>query len=365
MFSTLSQLALPFLHMLEPEVAHEMTLRALEAGLYPRAEGSDDQRLKQSVMGIAFPNPIGLAAGFDKDARAPQAFLEMGCGFAEVGTLTPHAQPGNARPRVFRSLDEHAVINRLGFPNEGHRAALKRLAGRARRRDGVIGVNIGANKESADRVDDYLTGVEAFAGVADYLTLNISSPNTPGLRELQGPDALAELLARVMRARDAALSDRNGREPPLVVKLAPDIGDKELPETVKTIERAGVAAIMVSNTTLARDGLRDRAFAEREGGLSGRPLFARSTAMLARVFELAEGRLPLIGVGGIDSAETAIAKIEAGASLVQIYTGFVFEGPGLIQRIKGAVCGHLSQNGLQSIGQMVGKKAPEWAAKQV
>ena len=226
MFSTLSQFALPVLHTLEPELAHDMTLKALEAGLYPRAEAPDDEGLAQEVMGLAFANPIGLAAGFDKDARVPHAFLEMGCGFAEVGTLTPLPQEGNSRPRVFRSVKDAAVINRLAFPNQGHRAALARLSGRSQTRNGVIGVNIGANKSSKDRIGDYVAGVEAFAGVADYLTLNISSPNTPGLRELQGVKALEELLERVMAARGEAAQE--GRKPPLVVKLAPDIGADEL-----------------------------------------------------------------------------------------------------------------------------------------
>ena len=312
-------------------------------------------------MGLAFANPVGLAAGFDKDARVPNAFIEMGCGFSEVGTLTPQPQAGNPRPRVFRSVRDGAVINRLGFPNDGHRAALKRLAPRALSRAGIVGVNIGANKESDDRIADYVAGVEAFSGVADYLTLNISSPNTPGLRDLQGLAALEELLRRVMGARAAAGSE--GRTPPLVVKLAPDIAGSELAETVGLLEAQGVDAIMISNTTVSRETGLEAGFAAREGGLSGRPLFARSTAMLARVYELTGGRVPLIGVGGIDSAARAIEKIEAGASLIQIYTGFVFEGPELIQRIKGAICGHLSQNSLGSVGQLVGRKAQEWAAK--
>jgi dihydroorotate dehydrogenase len=361
MFSTLSQLALPLLHALDPERAHEVTLRALEAGLYPRAEEPDDPKLARSVMGIAFANPLGLAAGFDKDARVPGAFIDMGCGFAEVGTLTPLAQTGNARPRVFRSLDDHAVINALGFPNDGQRAALSRLARRSRARSGVIGINIGANKDSRDRIGDYVAGVEAFAGVADYLTINISSPNTPGLRDLHAIELLDELLERVMTAREEAAQE--GRKPPLVVKLSPDMAPADLPETVQCLERRGIDAIMVANTTLAREGLRDRAFGDRTGGLSGRPLFERSTAMLARVFALTEGRMQLIGVGGIDSGETAIAKIEAGASLIQLYTALVFEGPPLIQAIKTAISGHLSQNGFQSVGQMVGRRADEWAAK--
>jgi len=358
MLGALSQLALQLLRALEPETAHELTLRALEAGFYPRAEEGDDPRLAQTVMGLSFANPVGLAAGCDKDARVARAFLEMGCGFAEVGTLTPLAQAGNARPRVFRSVEDHAVINRLGFPNEGHAAALARLARLPATRQGVLGVNIGANRDSRDRIADYVKGVEAFAGAADYLTINISSPNTPGLRALQEAKALDELLARVMAAREKAAAT-----PPIVVKLAPDMDPQALAETVACLEAHKVDGVMVSNTTLVRGGLADRAFARHQGGLSGRPLFERSTAMLAKVYLLSEGRLPLIGVGGIDSGLRAVAKIEAGASLIQLYTGLVFAGPPLFGEIAQAICGHLSQNGLRSVAQMTGHKAEEWAAK--
>ena len=338
---------------LDPEWAHELAVKGLELGLYPRASGPDDKGLAQRLFGLDFPNPIGMAAGFDKDARVPGALLDAGLGFVEVGTLTPRAQSGNPSPRIFRSATDRAVINRLGFNNEGHEAALARLRDRPR---GIIGVNIGANRDSPDRIGDYVRGIERLAPVASYFTINISSPNTPGLRDLQTPDTLGALLTRAQQAR-AALP----KAPPLLVKLAPDLADDDLPEIVYVIAAAGADGILVSNTTIARDGLQDRAFAKQAGGLSGRPLFTRSTRMLARAYRLTEGRLPLIGVGGIDSGETALAKIEAGASLIQLYTGLVFEGLGLIPRIKQALVEAMDRAGADSLKALIGSKADQWA----
>ena len=340
---------------LDPEWAHELAVKALELGLYPRAEGRNDKRLAQRLFGLNFPNPIGMAAGFDKDARVPGALLDAGLGFVEIGTLTPRAQSGNPSPRIFRSATDRAVINRLGFNNEGHVAALARLRDRP---VGIIGVNIGANRESPDRIGDYVRGIERLAPVASYFTVNISSPNTPGLRDLQAPDALSALLRRVQQAR-AALP----KAPPLLVKLAPDLADDDLPEIVNVIAASGADGIVVSNTTLARDDLEDRAFAKEVGGLSGRPLFTRSTRMLARVYRLTEGRLPLIGVGGIDSGETALAKIEAGASLIQLYTGLIFEGLGLLTRIKQTLVEAMDRAEVESLAPTVGRRADEWARK--
>jgi dihydroorotate dehydrogenase len=339
---------------LDPEWAHELAVKGLELGFYPRALGADDKRLVQNVFGLDFPNPIGMAAGFDKDARVPGALLDAGLGFVEIGTLTPRAQSGNPSPRIFRSARDRAVINRLGFNNEGHDAALARLRERPR---GIIGVNIGANRDSPDRIGDYVRGIERLAPVASYFTVNISSPNTPGLRDLQAPDALSALLRRVQQAR-AALP----KAPPLLVKLAPDLADNDLPEIVNVIAASGAHGIVVSNTTLARD-LQDRAFAREIGGLSGRPLFTRSTRMLARVYRLTEGRLPLIGVGGIDSGETALAKIEAGASLIQLYTGLIFEGLGLIPRIKDALVEAMDRAGVEKLAPLIGRRADEWVRK--
>jgi dihydroorotate dehydrogenase len=341
------------LQALDPESAHDLALKSLELGLYPRADKPDDKRLAQTLLGLDFPSPIGMAAGFDKNARVPRQLLAMGFGFVEVGTLTPHGQSGNPSPRIFRSASDRAIINRLGFNNEGQEAALARLKDRPH---GIVGVNIGAGRDSRDRIADYATGVERMAPVASYFTVNISSPNTPGLRDLHAPEALDALLKRVQTAR-ASLA----RRPPLLVKLAPDLADDDLPEIVSVIVRNGVDGIVVSNTTLARDGLNDANFARESGGLSGRPLFARSTRMLARVYRITQGKLPLIGVGGIDSGEAALRKIEAGASLLQLYTGLVFEGLGLIGRIKQALVVEIERAKAGSLAPLVGSRAEEWA----
>jgi dihydroorotate dehydrogenase len=340
---------------LPPERAHDLAIKSLELGLYPRASQPDDKRLAQHLFGLDFPNPIGMAAGFDKNARVAGELLGMGFGFVEVGTLTPRAQSGNASPRLFRSIVDRAIINRLGFNNEGQDAALQRLKPRV---GGVVGVNLGAGRTSPDRIGDYVSGIARMAEVASYFTINISSPNTPGLRDLQAPEALDALLKRVQDAR-AALP----RKPALLVKLAPDIADEELPEVVRVIVSHGVDGIVVSNTTLSREGLRDQGFAKEDGGLSGRPLFARATRMLARIYQLTEGRLPLIGVGGIDSPETALAKIEAGASLIQLYTGLVFEGPSLIGRIKLALGEAMECTGAENLKLLIGARADEWTTK--
>jgi len=361
MISSLTGLARPFLLALDPEAAHELTLRALELGLHPRAAEARDQRISVSLWGLDFPNPLGIAAGFDKDARVADALLVLGLGFAEIGTTTPLPQSGNPQPRVVRLVRDRGVINRLGFNNEGHAAARARLARRVPR--GIVGVNIGANKASADRIGDYVAGIAAFNDVASYFTVNISSPNTPGLRDLQAPEALDALLARVMAARAETVA-AGGTRRPVVVKLAPDLGQEALQEIVAALVRHGVDGIAMSNTTLDRAGLSDAA-AREDGGLSGRPLFHRSTVMLARVHQATQGRVPLIGIGGIDSAETALAKIEAGASLLQLYTGLIYEGPGLIARINAHLAQVCRERGLQSIAELTGTRAAEWAAKSV
>jgi dihydroorotate dehydrogenase len=341
---------------IDPERAHEITLRALERGVYATA-GAGEPALKQSLFGLDFPNPIGMAAGFDKDARVPTALLRLGFGFTEIGTVTPRPQPGNPRPRVFRLIRERGAINRLGFNSGGHAAALARLATRP---DGIVGVNIGANKDSADPVEDYVLGLRSFVDVADYFTVNISSPNTPGLRDLQAPDRLGALLARVMAERDALAASGHKRRP-VLVKLAPDLHDEDLPGIVAALTEHAVDGAILTNTTIARDGVQANAYAAEAGGLSGRPLFRRSTRMLARIYRLTEGRLPLIGVGGIDSGEAALAKIRAGASLVQLYTGLIYEGPGLIADIKRTLLRHMEEAGLAALAQARGQHADIWA----
>lgn len=360
MLRTTLELARPLLFALDPENAHELTLRTLEAGLYPRADKPDDPRLNVKLWDLEFPNPIGIAAGFDKDARVPDALLRIGFGFAEIGTVTPRPQSGNPRPRVFRLIGHRAIINRLGFNSAGHDPALRRLQRRPRL--GVVGVNIGANKESADRTADYVLGLETFYDVASYLTVNISSPNTPGLRDLQAPAALDELLGRLMAAREHRIS-AGARRVPVVVKIAPDIAEEDLPAIVERLFAHNVDGIAVSNTTLARPGLPMTALTQESGGLSGRPLFNRSTAMLARVYRLTGGRVPLIGIGGIDSPEAAVAKIEAGATLIQLYTGLVYEGPRLIDRIKDGLIAAIERANASSITDLVGTKAEEWARR--
>jgi dihydroorotate dehydrogenase len=335
---------------LDPEQAHDVAVKSLELGLYLRAIEPDDKRLAQQLFGLDFPNPLGMAAGFDKNARVPRDLLAMGFGFVEVGTLTPKPQSGNPLPRVFRSSADRAVINRLGFNNDGQEAALRRLTPRPA---GIVGANIGAGRDSADRIADYVSGIERMGPVASYFTINISSPNTPGLRD---PEALDSLLKRVQAAR-AELANK----PPLLVKLAPDLADGDLPEVLGVILANGADGIVVSNTTLSREGLKNTAFSREAGGLSGRPLFARATRMLAQVYKLTEGKLPLIGVGGIDSGEAALAKIEAGASLLQLYTGLVFEGLSLIGGIKKALVAAMEEAGIESLAPLIGRRATEWS----
>src|SRR5262245_12262205 len=359
MLETAFLIARPLLNALDPEQAHELTLRALEAGMHPRWRAPDDGRLATNAWGLAFNNPLGIAAGFDKDARVIPAVFGMGLGFAEVGTVTPRPQPGNPRPRIFRLHRDHALINRLGFNSGGHALALSRLLHHPPR--GIIGVNVGANRDAPDRAADYVEGIRTFYDVAGYFCINVSSPNTPGLRDLQAPAALDDLLARVLTGRSEAMAaGKPGR--PIVVKIAPDIAQADLEPIVAVLMGRGVDGIAVGNTTLSRLGVSDAARRE-PGGLSGRPLFHRSTVMLARVYRLTQGRVPLIGIGGIDSGMAAIAKVEAGATLLQFYTGLVFEGPALISRIKRALVDYAERAKLTRIGEATGVRAEEWATR--
>jgi dihydroorotate dehydrogenase len=322
----LFSLARPFLHALDPESAHHATLAALQFAWLPPC-APDYKRLAVRAFGLDFPNPIGLAAGFDKDGVAPDNMLALGFGFVEIGTITPRPQPGNPRPRLFRLDRDRGVINRLGFNSAGHAKAHANLA-RRRGRGGIVGVNLGTNKDSSDRIADYVVGIEAFAEVASYFTINVSSPNTPGLRDLQQAAALDELLTRVMEARDRAALRR-----PLLLKIAPDLSLEELDAIVRVARDRKIDGMIVSNTTISRPSLAS-SYANESGGLSGRPLFDLSTRMLAETHRRVEGQFPLIGVGGIDGAETALAKLDAGATLVQLYSALVFDGPELIARIK-------------------------------
>jgi dihydroorotate dehydrogenase len=338
----LYHLAAPALFALEPETAHRLTIAAL--GIAPVRAPAADSVLATRVAGIDFPNPLGLAAGFDKNAEVPDAALGLGFGFVEVGSITPRPQSGNSRPRLFRLEEDRAVINRMGFNNAGSDAALERLA--ARPRSGVVGVNVGANKDATDRIADYLEGIAKFAQVADYLTVNISSPNTPGLRDLQAEGDLAALLS-------AIAGDRRADDPPVFVKVAPDLAEGDHERIVRAAIDNGIAGLIVANTTVSRPGLVSR-FARETGGLSGAPLHDLALAQLRRFRAIAGADLPLIGVGGIASAEHAWERIRAGASLVQIYSALVYEGPGLARRIVRGLERLMQREGFGSIAEAVG-----------
>lgn len=356
MIGLFDTLARPLLLSLDAENAHAATIAGLKFAPIPRC-ASDDRRLAVEAFGLKFPNPIGMAAGFDKNGEVPDALLALGFGFAEVGTITPLPQPGNPRPRLFRLPADRGVVNRFGFNSEGASAVLRRLRARAAR-SGIVGVNVGANKEAADRIADYVAGVVFFAEVASYFTINISSPNTPGLRDLQQAAQLDDLLARALDARDGAPVRK-----PLLLKIAPDLALENLDDIVRVARDRKVDGMIVSNTTISRPETLCEANAKEAGGLSGRPLFDLSTRMLAQTFLRVEKQFPIVGVGGIDSAETAFSKIEAGATLLQLYSALVFEGVGLVGRIKRGLVGRMAQEGLESLAPMVGRKAQEWAAK--
>ena len=362
MLKSLTRLVHPFMLALPPEQAHEAALRALEAGLYATDAAADAACLGVDVWGLRFPNPLGIAAGFDKDARVPDAVLGMGCGFAECGTITPLPQPGNPVPRLFRLPRDRAVINRLGFNSGGHAGALAAHAATAaarhrrhqrRRQQG--------QRRPCRRLRQGHRGVH---DVASYFCANISSPNTPGLRDLQAPAALDQLLGRLMAARQK-LVDAGRPSRPIVVKIAPDVAEADLEPILDRMLAHKVDGIAVGNTTLSRKGLLDADVGREAGGLSGPPLFHRSTAMLARVYRLTHGKVPLIGIGGIASGETALAKIEAGATLIQVYTGLIFEGPALIGSIKRHLAAAATTADVASVQALVGRRAAEWAAKPV
>lgn len=349
------------LFRLDPETAHGLSIKALKLGLAPHAHLPPDPRLAVAVAGLSFPNPLGLAAGYDKNAEVPDAILALGFGFTEIGTVTPLAQPGNPKPRIFRLTADEAVINRFGFNSEGHGAALARLRGRGGR-GGIVGVNIGANKDAADRIADYVAGIRAFAGVASYFTANISSPNTPGLRDLQARESLRQLLAAVLAARDEE-AIRIGRKVPVFLKIAPDLTEEGLDDVADEIRASALDGLIVSNTTLSRAGLTDAMQAKEAGGLSGKPLFERATIVLAKMRRRLGGNLPIIGVGGVHSAETAAEKIRAGADLVQLYSAMVYEGPGLPARILTGLSALCDREGLGSIRDLRGSRVDHWASK--
>lgn len=333
--------------LLEPEAAHRATVRLMASPFAPRFDVRSDPMLAIDVAGIRFKNPLGLAAGFDKNAEAPDAMLRLGFGFVEVGAVTPRPQPGNERPRVFRLREDEAVINRYGFNNEG----LEKIAGRLARRErkGVVGVNLGANKDSADRIEDFVAGVRRLEGLVDFYTVNISSPNTPGLRALQDRASLVELLSRVIAARDGLET-----KAPVFLKVAPDLADSDKADIAAAIVERKIDALIVSNTTIARPATLKSPYASEKGGLSGRPLFAPSTALLKEFHLALRGRIPLVGVGGVASLDDAYAKIRAGASLVQLYTALIYKGPALVAEIVEGLPKKLRADGFSSVSDAVG-----------
>ncbi len=346
-----ASLTMPRLRRLPPETAHDLTIRLLACGLAPRSRAGDDPILATRLWGLDFPNPVGLAAGFDKNAQAYRAILGLGFGLTEIGTVTPRPQAGNPKPRLFRLSEDAAVVNRMGFNNDGIDAVLPRLQGA---RSGILGINIGKNKDSTDAVEDYVKGAAAFAPLADYLVVNVSSPNTPGLRDLQRREPFLELARAVRAARDAACAAAGKAPPPLLLKVAPDLDESQIEDVAEVAMTAPAEGLIISNTTIARPaGLRSLYRAEA-GGLSGAPLFEASTDVLRRIARLTNGQMPLIGVGGISSGAQAYAKIRAGASLVQLYSALVYHGPGLLRRIKHDLAERLRADGFSSVAEAVG-----------
>ena len=362
----LFDLARPLIHAFDAETAHKLAVSALSlsASLRPfRQPAKDDTRLCIHAFGLTFPNPVGLAAGFDKHAEAMDGVLALGAGFAEIGGVTPLAQEGNARPRVFRLPEDGGVINRYGLNSVGMDVVARRLGARlaARRgRPGIVGVNLGANKLSSDRAGDYAVLAAKLAPLCDFLTINVSSPNTPGLRDLQGEAALDDLIARTIAARDQACQGR--RQTPVLLKIAPDLTETDLDGIVTVALRRHIDGLIVANTTTDRPAALRGASRHETGGLSGRPVFARSTRVLAQAAQRIERRMPLIGVGGVEDWQGAVAKIEAGASLVQLYTAMIYKGPGLFGTIKAGLLDYLERTGAADIGQCVGRRMDEYAA---
>lgn len=353
MIALFDRLAAPLLRRLDPEQAHALALNALKFAPLPRPV-ADDERLRVKAFGLTFPNPVGLAAGFDKNAEVPDALIRLGFGFVEAGGVTPLPQPGNPRPRLFRLDADEAVINRLGLNSDGVEAVAARLAARANM-PGIVGINIGANKDTVDRAADYVACIAALVAHVGFLTVNVSSPNTPGLRNLQQAAALDELLSRVIDARER-LAERAPRRP-VLLKIAPDLTLGDLDDVVGVARRHNIDGMIVGNTTVSRPALRETAKSTEQGGLSGRPLFALSTRMLSETHVRAEGAFPLIGAGGIDSGAAAFAKIKAGASLVQLYSGLIFRGIGLVGAIKKDLLDFLRIGQFGSLADAVGREA--------
>ncbi len=351
--SDLYPLLRQLLFQLDAETAHHFAITCLKKGLGPHVRNDSHPLLRTNVCGLDFPNPVGLAAGFDKQCEVIDEILQFGFGFAEAGGVVPLPQVGNPKPRLFRVPEARAVINRMGLNSDGMDACLRRFAAwhdaSIRRRHGIVGINIGKNKDGTDAAADYVTGIKKFAPYADYFTLNISSPNTPGLRNLQGREQMAELLKQVMAAREAG-----AKKPPVFVKIAPDLTEAQQEDIAEVVLESGAEGMVAGNTTVSRRAGISPHLAKETGGLSGKPLFEMSTQLLSRMYKRTQGKIPLIGCGGVFSAEDTYAKIRAGASLVQLYTALIYEGPGLVPRITRGVAALLKRDGFRSVGEAVG-----------
>ncbi len=346
MFDQLSQLS----HVFTPERAHTLAISALKLGVHARDYAQPDPVLQTEIAGLSLPNCLGLAAGFDKNADVYNPMLGFGFGFVECGTVTPKPQPGNAKPRLFRLGEDQAVINRMGFNNAGHQAFADNLA---KPHKGIVGANIGANKNSDDRLLDYRLGLRHLWGLAAYFTVNISSPNTPGLRALQSGDHLQALLGGIQEEHAALRAKDPQHNPPLFLKVAPDLSDEDIPEIMAAAKSFGMDGLIVSNTTIARPETLKSQHRDETGGLSGRPVFAPSTRVLA-AFYACDPQMPLIGVGGVEDGATALAKIKSGASAIQLYSALVYHGPGLAKRILGDLKARLQAEGFATVTEAVG-----------
>ncbi|MEM6780507.1 MAG: quinone-dependent dihydroorotate dehydrogenase [Pseudomonadota bacterium] len=348
----------PFFHALDPETAHKVSIAAMKAGFAPKYEAVDDPKLKTTLWGRTFNNPIGLAAGFDKNAEVIAPMLNIGFGFVEVGTVTPKPQDGNPRPRVFRDVKSEAVINRMGFPNGGlevFKTNLVKFLDKRPHPSGIIGINIGMNKTQKEPAKDYCRLIRALGPYADYFTINISSPNTPGLRNLQDPENLQELIEKVLEERKKSCGKED--PPPLLVKFAPDLDDNEQHAIANTVLKTDINGIIVTNTTLDRPDFLPKKFKSEQGGLSGKPLTQKSTDVIRNFYKHTGGKVPIIGIGGVSSGQDAYDKICAGASLVQLYSALVFHGPELVTQICRDLVTCLDHDGHKHLNEAIGSKA--------
>jgi len=350
-----SEVAIPLMQLIDPEIAHNLAVKTLKYGLVPKQKTEDPSLLQTTVLGLQFKNPIGMAAGFDKQGEAVEGLHKIGFSFVEIGSVTPKPQPGNPKPRVFRLPEDNAVINRYGFNSDGHDIVWKRLKRLKENKNfgGILGVNLGKNKETKDAIQDYIDGIKRFTDVADYFVINISSPNTPGLRSLQNKKNLEELLTRINATRESV-----GSKQPLFLKLAPDLSDSERQDVADVVlnKKSRVDGLVLCNTTVTRPNLTSPN-KEESGGLSGAPLTDISTAMISDMYRRTHGLIPIIGVGGVFSGSDVYLKIKAGASLVQIYTSYIYNGPPIVGKIKRELCEILESNGFSSVTDAIGKDA--------